>query len=306
MKKKEATDTSLVNGVKEETRRPPRIHGESMGDVWLVLTGQNPAQIMPQIVGTVIADGGTRPVWQWTAGNQEYVLMAWPQESPIRAAVLMSGKEKGNLKPVSIVPLLEGLPNDLEVAEIHPREVDAGADVGVAMLEDKNPMWFYDPLYQRDKDDLTPGVIHTFWLSGVALNIRKALLDYITLTQGYQYELYAQNWLETHPDKKSADVPPLKVGIKNRHIIMPGRHFGEYQIRAVIQKVEDWMFEKMPVKALYLSFPFDDRQPMSLAIYASQFVLGNYTPQVGDEIEAYVWLEGRIIDLEEPAASAKA
>lgn len=283
-----------------------RLHGEGSGDAWLVLTGQNPALIMPQIVGTVIAEGGTRPVWQWKIGNREYILLAWPQDQPIRAAVLLAGEEKEKLKPISAFPLLEGLPNDLTVEDIHPRQHGEGADISVEMLADKNPMWFFDPLYQRDKEDLTPGVTHTFWLAGVALAIRKALLDHITITQGPHYEIYAQEWLAANPDKKRSDVPPLKVEIKDRHIIMPGRHFGEYQIRGVIERMEDWQFEKMPVKALYLNFPFDNRPPLRLVVYASKFSLGDYEPAVGHEIESYVWLQGRIIDLdtEQPGGGA--
>ena len=37
-------------------------------------------------------------------------------------------------------------------------------------------MWFYDPLYLRDKDDLTPGITHTFSLAGLCFALRKALL----------------------------------------------------------------------------------------------------------------------------------
>ena len=55
----------------------------------------------------------------------------------------------------------------------------------------------------------------------------------------------------------------------------------------------------MPVKLLYLSFPFDDRQPMRLPVYASKMILGEYEPEVGHEVDAYVWLQGRIIDIEE-------
>lgn len=275
-----------------------RVYAEGVGDVWLVLTGQNPAAIMSQVVATVITDGGTRPVWQWKKKGKEYILLAWPKDQPLRAAVLMAGKEGGQLRPVSAVPLLEGLPNDLMVVEVHPRQEGEGADVAVEMLEGKNPMWFFDPLYQRDEEDLTCGVTHTFWLAGVAFSIRKALLDFITVTQGYHYEMYAREWLAQNPYKTSKDVPPLRIEVKDRHIVMPGRHYGEYQIRAVIDKIDDWQFEKMPVKALYLTFPFDNRQPLRLVLYASQFVLGDYQPEEGQEIEAYIWLEGRIIDLE--------
>lgn len=260
--------------------------------------------IMPQIVATVIHDGGTRPAWQWLSDGQERIMMAWPKDQPIRAAVLMSGPQKENLKPVTVTPLVEGFPNDLTIEEIHPRSEGLGGDVAVNMLEGQRPMWFYDPLFDRDKSDLTPGVTQTFWLGAVALGIRKALLDEITITQGEDYEAYAAQWLEDNPGKSRLDVPPLKMAVKGKHFIMPGQAFGEYQLRAVVAKVEDWQLDKMPVKALYLKFPFDERAPMNLPLFASRFVLGDYEPQEGQEIEAYAWFQGRIIDLEENRENA--
>ena len=55
----------------------------------------------------------------------------------------------------------------------------------------------------------------------------------------------------------------------------------------------------MPVKVLYVSFPFDDREPMRLPVYVSKMVLGDYEPEVGHEVDAYVWLQGRIIDMDQ-------
>ena len=283
-----------------------RVHAEGLGDAWVALTGLNPAAIMPQVVATVLKEGGTRPPWQWKRGGREHVLMAWPQDQPVRAAVLLEGEEGGKLTPVTAVPLLEGLPNDLEVEGVQPRAEGLGADVAVTMMEGENPMWFFDPLYGRDKDDLTPGITHTFWLAGLALGIRKALLDELTITQGPQYEAHAAAWLEEHPGASRLDVPPLKIPMAGKRAIMPGRRFGEYQVRTVVERVEDFRLEKMDVKALYLSFPFEDRAPLRLALYASKFVLGDYVPGEGDEIEAYVWLEGRIIDLEAPQAGPAA
>lgn len=288
------------DGHGEKAPRPgaDRVHAEGLGDVWVALTGLNPAAIMPQVVATVLKEGGTRPPWQWKRGGREHVLMAWPQDQPVRAAVLVAGEEGGKLTPVTAVPLLEGLPNDLEVEAVQPRAEGLGADVAVTMMEGGNPMWFFDPLYGRDKDDLTPGITHTFWLAGLALGIRKALLDELTITQGPQYEAHAAAWLDEHPGASRLDVPPLKIPMKGKHTIMPGRRFGEYQVRTVVERAEDFRLEKMDVKALYLNFPFEDRAPLRLALYASKFVLGDYVPEEGDEIEAYVWLEGRIIDLE--------
>lgn len=276
-----------------------RFHSEGLGDVWAALTGRDPRQIMPQVVGTVLHEGGTRPAWQWKRAGMEYILMAWPQDQPIRAAVLMAGPEGGELKPVTAVPLLEGLPIDLTIAEVHPRAEGMGADVAVSMLEGQNPMWFFDPLYGRDKDDLTPEITHTFWLSAAAFAIRKALLDEVAITSGVGFEEHAKKWLEENPGKSRLDVPPLKLIVKDKHFIMPGRRYCEYQLRAKIKKIEDYTLETMPIKALYLTFPFNDRPDMNLVLFASKAVLQDYEPEEGQEIEAYAWFQGRIIDLEQ-------
>lgn len=277
-----------------------RTHAEALGDAWAVLTGQAPSRnLIGQVAATVMHEGGTRPSWQWKRGGKDYILLAWPQEQPVRASVVMSGEEGGKLVPVTAAPLLEGLPNDLTVENVHPWANGVDADVAVSMLEGKNPMWFYDPLYGRDKDDLTPGITHTFLLAGLALGLRKALLDEITITQGPRYEAYAAAWLEANPGKGRLDVPPLKVDVSNKHLIMPGRHFCEYQMRAVIEKVEEHQLEKMPVTLLYLSFPFEKRPAMRLPVYASRMVLGDYEPKEGEDVDAYVWLQGRVIDMDE-------
>lgn len=282
-----------------------RTHAEGLGDAWAVVLGRNPAALMPQVVGTILHEGGTRPAWQWKRGGKEYVLMAWPREQSLRAAVLLRAEEEGGqLKPCDAVPLLEGQPNDLTVDSVHPWENGTGADVAVTMIEGKNPMWLYDPLYLRDKDDLTPGITHTFTLAGLCLAVRKALLDDVTITRGPQYEAYAADWLAAHPGASRLDVPPLKVSMKGRRMIMPGRRFCEYQLRGEVEAVRQGTLENMPVTLLYLRFPFEQREPMLLPVYASKMVLGDYEPKAGDEIDAYVWLQGRIIDFDPLAEDA--
>lgn len=97
-----------------------RAHTETLGDAWAVLTGQNPEAIMGQIAATVMHEGGTRPAWQWKRDGRDHVLLAWPQDQPVRASVLVAGEEGDKLRPVSAAPLLDGLPNDLLVEDTHP------------------------------------------------------------------------------------------------------------------------------------------------------------------------------------------
>ena len=55
----------------------------------------------------------------------------------------------------------------------------------------------------------------------------------------------------------------------------------------------------MPIKVLFVTFPFENREPLRLVIYASKMVLGDLEPEAGMAIDAYIWLQGRIIDIDE-------
>lgn len=281
-----------------------RIHVEALGLPWAILLGGDPAKLMGQVLGTVLSAGGTRPAWRWRFNTPENVLhdsvlMAWPKEQPVRAAVLVSGPVGEKMRPVDAFPLLQGLPVDLTVEEVHPWEHGRGANVGAIVEEGYSPMWFYDPLYERDKQDLTPGVTQTFLVAGLAFGVRRALLDEVTITQGPYYEAHAQKWLEENPGKTRLDVPPLKIPVAGRQLIFPGRAFGQYELRAKVDKVDDFELDRMPVKVLYLTFPFENHPPMTLPLYAPKSVLKDYEPAVGDEVDAVVWLQGRIIDMED-------
>ena len=276
-----------------------RQHFEGLGLQWGVLLGGMPQQLMPQVVATVLKAGGTRPAWRWNVNKTDFYLMAWPKDEPVRACVVMAGPEGDKLHPLDAFPMAEGLPNDAKVAETHPWKVGVGGNVAVTMTEGRSPMWFYDPVFERDYDMLTEGVTQTFLLSGVCLSIRKALLDDITITKGPPFEVYAQDWLEKNPGKTGLDVPPLKFNLKGRHLIMPGRQFCEYQMRATVEDVDDCRLDRMDIRILYVSFPFDDRPSLQLPLYAPKSVLKDFDPKAGDEIDAYVWLQGRVTDQDE-------
>ncbi|MBQ7739396.1 MAG: hypothetical protein IJT59_07070 [Desulfovibrionaceae bacterium] len=296
---KVATDRFVdENEVRNIVTGKERSHFEALGAAWASVTGLDPRALIPQVVATVLQDGGTRPSWRWEEKDSEFILMAWPKEQALRAAVLMNGKIGGQLKPTNAFPLLEGLPNDLTVEVVHPWESGHGANVGCVMVENQNPMWFYDPLYGRDKSDLTPGVTQTFVLAGLAFGLRRALLDEITVTKGPVYEQYAAEWLAENPDKTRLDVPPLKIDISGQKFIQPGENYTEYQMRCVIDDIDDAVLDKMPIKIIYTHFPFKDRPPLRLPIYVSKLSLKDFEPKVGQEIDAYVWLQGRIIDFD--------
>jgi len=274
----------------------PREHIEGLGDPWATLLA-NPVELMPQVLGTVLEAGGTRPAWQAKYRDQEYMLMAWPQENPVRAAVIVRGEEGGKLTPATATPLLEGTPNDMTIEDLYPWSNGVEANVAACRNEDAHPLWFYTPFYFRDREALmTPGVRHTFMLAGLAYGVRKALLDDMTITQGSHFEVWAEKWLEENPDKTRLDVPPLKIPLHGACVLLPSPQYTVYQLRAPILAMLECELSGEKIYILRLAFGLDTPQPLDLPLYAPARVCKNYVPKEGDEIDAIMWLQGRLLD----------
>ncbi|MDR2727376.1 MAG: hypothetical protein LBC10_05230 [Deltaproteobacteria bacterium] len=271
-------------------------HSESLGDQWHCLL-DDPGQIIPGMALVIAQEGGTREAWKRVTARHETVLLAFPPDVPIRGAVIVRGEPEGEMKAKSVLPLLEGLPNDMTIAEVYPWKSDVEGAVAARRNEDADPIWFYTPFLFRDRDDLTPGVRQTILLAGLAYGLRRALVDEMTITSGPSYEEYAALWLAENPGKTRLDVPQLKVPLAGARILESGSLLCEYQLRAPITSVETVNFGPETVYLLRLSFGLHTENPLELAIYASARICKNYVPRADDEIEAYVWLQGRMLDL---------
>jgi hypothetical protein len=271
-------------------------HSESLGDQWNCLL-DNPDQVIPGMALVLVDKGGTREVWKRLTASQETMLLAYPPDVPIRGALVLQGEPGGELKPKTVCPLLEGLPNDMTIDDIYPWQSGVEGAVAACRNEDGEPLWFYTPFLFRDRDELTPGVRQTILLAGLAYGVRRALVDELTIATGPDYEEYAAAWLAENPDKTRLDVPQLKVPLAGARILQPGNLACEYQLRAPITSVETVNFDKETVYILQLYFGLDTENPLLLAVYASARVCKNYVPQVDDEIDAYIWLQGRMLDI---------
>ncbi len=269
-------------------------HIEGLGRTWQVIL-DDPQKQLPNTIVHTLKKGGTRECWQRRDEQGETIVMAWPDDTPFRIGVTMHGKPGKELRPVTSYPLLEGLPNDMTVEEYRPWKGKSVGTVAACRNEGASPVWFFDPFLFRDYDDLTPGVRHTFLLSGLAYGMRKALLDEMTVTEGPSYEQHAQAWLEAHPGASRLDVPQLTMNLRGARILMPGEIYGDYQLRAPISAVDSFEVGGEKIHVLTLEFGLNTPNPLRIPIYAPARVCKD-EPLVGLDIDALVWLQGRILD----------
>jgi len=271
-------------------------HSESLGDQWLCLL-DDPAQELPGMLLAIGQDGGTREAWKRVTPQQETMILAFPPDVPIRGAAVIQGAPEGEMKARTVCPLLEGLPNDMTIVEVHPWKNGVEGAVAARRNEDADPIWFYTPFLFRDREDLTPDVRQTILLAGLAYGLRRALVDELTITHGPNYEQHAADWLAENPGKTRLDVPQLKVPLAGARMLQGGARFCEYQLRAPITSVETVNFGPETVYILRLIFGLNTENPLEFPLYASARVCKNYEPLEGDEIDAYIWMQGRLLDI---------
>lgn len=274
-------------------------HLEQLGDKWFPLLA-DPSMI-PGVIATTLSQGGTRPVWNLETEDTQTMLMAWPERSLLRAGVVVKGPREGKLDPVVVVPLLEGFPNTLTVVDTHPWRGGEQGEVLAQPEDEAEPLWFFDPLFFRDaRVDLTPGVTQTFYLAGLCLGIRRALLDEMTVTRGPMYEAHAAKWLEANPDRTRLDVPPLKVSLNGMRVLGPTERCAEYQGRARIYDVDSFLFgpEGAQEKVYRFGATFGTSDtPLHFILYAPErMCLKGYEPREGHEVDVVFWMQGRVVD----------
>lgn len=280
-------------------------HFEQLSDKWYPLLAA-PAMI-PGVVATTLSLGGTRPVWNVERGETQTMLMAWPERSLLRSSVVVKGPRDGKLEPVTVMPLLEGFPNLLTVVDVHPWGESGDVGEVLAQPEDEgDPLWFFDPLFFRDAGaDLTPGVTQTFYLAGLCLGIRRALLDEMTVTEGPTYEAHAAKWLEANPEKNRLDVPPLKVSLNGVRVLGPTDRCSQYQARARIYDVDSFDFgpEGAQEKVYRFGVTLGEREkPLHFILYAPHRIcLNGYEPKEGHEVDVVFWMQGRVVDVDDEA-----
>lgn len=270
-------------------------HFEGLGDKWRALVG-NPDQTVKELVPTIAQQGGTREVWQSNTPEGHTLLLAWPADEPCRAALILRGdQEKNNYAPVSALPLLEGLENELEVHDMRAWANDAEGEMAITNAG-SNPFWFYNPVFYRDRWSCNSGQKQIFKLAALAYALRPATRDSIQVKGGPQYDAYAAAFLEKNPKMTAEQVPPLTLPLKGSRLIQEYAHASEYQLRVPVEEVSTCTFNGTTLHMLTVSFGGKGDKAIRVMLYVSPEVLGDYTPKTGDDIEAIAWLQGRLTD----------
>ncbi|AFZ37935.1 hypothetical protein Sta7437_4471 [Stanieria cyanosphaera PCC 7437] len=189
----------------------------------------------------------------------------------------------------------EGIVSSLEVCEVgdwcNPIEGRIKAStLGGASIN------FFDPHYYKNKQKYQVGKHYNFSLAGLVYRLRKAEEKVIELDLNSELKKILDPNLSLEP----GDFTSMQISTRGSCFFYPHeKYFDDVSFRAPIEAIECFNFDGIKFYQLKVFLIKEDEEhTLPVYLYASEYVLKDYEPQVGDDIEGEIWLQGNLIDFD--------
>ena len=115
------------------------------------------------------------------------------------------------------------------------------------------------------------------------------------IDKGEFYNVSRDEFLKENPDKTEQDFEPPVVKLEADHfrMLIPKQYACEYEIATQIENIKYFKILGEEIVQLKVNLEHhENEKSLYCNIYVSKHVLGKYKPQVGDGINAIIWLTG--------------
>ena len=191
----------------------------------------------------------------------------------------------------------EGKTNRLTIEEIRIDENGIEGWVEASTIDGRTVI-FFDPYLFLNKDRYRIKESHNIVLSGLAMQFRKAEVDSFTVDKGPMIEIERQRVLEKNPGADVSQIKTVEISLKGSTLYIPfPKEPGEGEFRATVLAVNFFICEGYEFCRVHMNLhPEDEGPAVTYEMYVSGHVLNGYRPSVGDDVEGFVWLQGRLAE----------
>ena len=271
-------------------------HDKTLGDKWAAIFNDiNDIDEMEKFVGTAYQKGHLF-FTQATDKKSTYKGFVYSNNSNIFVLTVieqLKGQQKASL--VSACPLMKGINNRIKLKDFFTWKEGTAEGEFAGKTDLNKTINFYDPIYPVDKKNFKINKVQTVSLAGLAYNLRELKEQEHTITKGDFYNFQLKEFLKKNPDKTKEDfeAPKIKVSADFFRMFISANFACEYQIVGQIEDIKhiDFLGTKMAVLKVNLEHS-KENEFLYCNIYASEHVLKDYVPNIGDGIEAVIWLTG--------------
>ena len=270
-------------------------HDPNYGDKWTALLG-NTNSILEDIAPKTLRESHCITIDEYD--DTKYMIQIYTETSPICIVYIseMIEAEK-RLSLVSAYPQLAGQKNRVQLKNTYAWDIKSEGEMAGKLIDVDNEMIinFHNTLFFNDINDFKEDDIKTVSLAGLAYNISKLEEHEFPIDNGNVYKHFLEEFLKENPDKTEADFesPVCQVSADSLRVFNPTDYTCEYSGVGQIKDIEYTTFFDTKVLIMNVEFANSDNQkPFCCNVYATESVLGDYMPTVGDGIVTTMWLTG--------------
>ena len=261
-------------------------HFEAHGDRWFSLD-KDSAKAMTTVIGTIVGEENTQNMRIEKLPGCASSLMIVGDAPAVPCAVLRP--EGKDLHLQSFYPVLQGIPNLLEIEHLHSWNMVRGAEGDVyAVFDNKVSLCFFDPMWGIDAPQLAEGMECHFELAAWVYSLHKAEHKEIIVkpdSPSYEDLCLSLNGI-TLGD-------PITFSTRGLRALLPTDFACEYNFQAPVLSVEECVFCGYSMLRLKVELVGNEKI-LTAWIYASRHILKGYVPIPGDDVTGMLWLTGYI------------
>lgn len=276
------------------------------GDIWSALWGEKRSKQLAKTIMHAVTK--SKPVFS----IKDFTFSEYKTTSSQMAfeSILKHTKEANQL--YSLFPFCKGAENELVFCDILGCEEDNIEGYVKLQKNDAAAIWMYNPLYRQQLDRLSESVgAHNgnqkFMVAGIGWDIIKTPPQSIKIYTGKgDYETALKEFLTANPDKSEDDFPLMEdADASHMNYIDVVKCDDAYAFSSDIYSISEFKclgtkFYCMEIRVLrYSDENREDETGLRINLYVNKKLLGDYKPQVGDNISGVMQLTAYLPDKRE-------
>ncbi len=259
-------------------------HFEAHGDRWAIVAGQG------------MGAEGTAEAMAWIMEQKDLdvlktplddIALLMPKGHDAAPGCVMRVSEEGSLLMESVFPVLKGLPNEMKCLYGHVWKSSGGAEADLFFEHESGALIsLFDPYFALDREAFLKNEPVAMEVAAWAYSVRKAETEYCVLdpeSPAYKY------WRKEHPEA-GEEIRGYCKGIR---AMLSREYASEFSFRVPVEGVEKLMCANWPMYRIATRF-VGEGEGLRGYLYIAERLLGDYVPQVGDDLEGVYWLTGHI------------
>jgi hypothetical protein len=268
-------------------------YGEQWGCFWGDV--EKTVQRLPKILEqgrSVSGDGELMTNPRRSLSNGEYVVYAYGDTPACCLAICAAAEDLKSLELASAYPWLrDGIPLVLEVLDSHHLE-DEYEGVVEGVTRETETISFFDPLFCLNHSLYRRGQKFEFSMAALAYVIEKVENTNIRITEGAALEIERKRALEENPDADVNQIKSVDISMAELRCLLPREDGMNAEFQTVVEEARYFHSEDSEICQMRVILKRSGDEQLAAMLYASEHVLKDYRPQVGDSIRGVLWLQG--------------